>query len=86
MTDQALVRYPRYLRIESTEADGVRALFDGPVLPRLARGILTDPVRAPIELAFSANSTRSLLIRQTGHSPSWSWAIGELTIFESSVP
>ena len=86
MTDQALVRYPRHLRIESTGADGVRALFDGPVLPTLARGILTEPVRAPIELAFSPNSTRSLLIRQTGHSPSWNWAIGELTIFESPVP
>ena len=86
MTDQAMARYPRHLRIESTGADGVRALFDGPALPTLARGILTEPVRAPIEVAFPANSTRSLLIRQTGHSPSWSWAIGELTIFESSAP
>ncbi|MEQ1907964.1 MAG: PA14 domain-containing protein [Vicinamibacterales bacterium] len=86
MTDQALVRYPRHLRIESTGAGGVRTLFDGPALPVLARGILTEPVRAPIELAFSANNTRSLLIRQTGQSPSWNWAIGELRIFESSVP
>ena len=86
MTDQALVRYPRHLRIESTGADGVRTLFDGPVLPTLARGILTEPVRAPIELALSANSTQSLLIRQTGSSPSWNWAVGELTILESSTP
>lgn len=86
MTDQALVRYPRHLRIESTGADGGRVLFDGPVLPMLARGILTDPVRAPIQLSFPDNSSRSLLIRQTGQSPSWNWAIGELRIFDSSTP
>ena len=86
MTDQALALYPRHLRIESTGADGVRTVFDGPVLPVLVHGILVEPVPAPIELPLAANRTRSLLIRQTGSSPSWSWAIRELTIFESSVP
>ena len=86
VTDQGLDRYPRRLRIESIGADDVRTLFDGSTLRALAYGLLTQPVDAPIELAFPANQSRALMIRQTGASPSWSWAVRDLMLFETAAP
>jgi hypothetical protein len=82
VTDQALDRYPRRLRIESQGPDGTRTLYDDGTLRLLAFGLLTDPVDAPIEIPFSPNRTATLVIRQTGDSPSWSWAVRELTVYE----
>ena len=86
VTDQGLDRYPRRLRIESIGADDVRTLFDGSTLRALTYGLLTQPVDAPIELVFPANQSQALMIRQTGASPSWSWAVRELTLFETAAP
>ncbi len=82
ITDQALDRYPRRLSIESTGPSGTRSLYEDGTLPALAYGLLTQPVQAPIEIALPANSTSKLVIRQTGASPAWGWAVRELKIFE----
>lgn len=82
VTDQGLDRYPRRLTIESHGPDGARTLYDDGTLRLLAFGLLTEPVEAPIEIPFSPNRTSTLLIRQTGDSPSWSWAVRELTVYE----
>jgi hypothetical protein len=83
VTDQALERYPRELTIESTGPSGPRTLFTGSTLPALFHGLLTRPVDAPIELLFPRNASSALTIRQTGRSPSWSWAVRELQLLQS---
>lgn len=84
ITNAELMRYPRGLRVEATTSDGNVTLFDGSALPQILRGVLIDPVKAPLVVAFDARQVRSLVIRQTGDSPSWGWAVSELRVFEHS--
>jgi hypothetical protein len=82
VTDQALERHPRALSIESTGTAGTRTLFSGSPLPALFRGILTRPVDAPIVLPLPSTETSEIVVRQTGRSPSWSWSVRELVLYE----
>lgn len=82
ITNAELMRYPRGLRVDATTDGGTTTLFDGSALPQILRGVLVDPAKAPLVIPFDARQVRSLVIRQTGDSPSWGWAIAELGIFE----
>jgi hypothetical protein len=82
VTDQALERYPRALSIESNGTAGARTLFSGSPLPALLRGILTRPVDAPIVLPLPSNEASTIVVRQTGRSPYWSWSVRELVLYE----
>ena len=84
ITNAELMRYPRGVRVEGTTSDGTITLFEGSALPQIFRGVLVDPVKAPLVLAFDARQVHSLVIRQTGDSPSWGWAVSELRVFERS--
>lgn len=83
ITNAELMRYPRGLRIEGVTAQGVVTLFDGSALPQILRGVLVDPVKAPLVIAFDARQVRAITIRQTGDSPSWGWAVSELRVFDA---
>jgi hypothetical protein len=75
--------YPRGLTVESETADGSRmALYSGPFLPGLMKGLAGARAGAPAVLDLPSNVTRALWLRQTGRTRTWQWAIHELEIYE----
>jgi len=83
ITNAELMRYPRGVRVEATTDQGTVTLFDGSALPQILRGVLVDPKMAPLVLPLDARQVRSIVIHQTGDSPSWGWAVSELQVFEA---
>lgn len=83
--------YPRELIIEGQEAGrtnraALTTLFRGPVLTQMLVGLLREPDRAPIELAWPARSLAMLRLRQTGRADPWYWSINELVVCAPSAP
>ena len=76
--------YPRRLRIEGrTSGDQVEILYDGSVVPWLARALLRNPAAAAIEIPLSPQRpVHALTIRQTGRTAVWGWSVHELRIWE----
>ena len=82
ITSEAMVRYPRRLRVEAITATGTQTVFDGSVLPSLLRGVLVDPLTASVVVPAPLGPVQAVVLRQTGDSPSWGWAVRELRLFE----
>jgi hypothetical protein len=79
--------YPRGLAIESEAGDGSRiTLYSGSFVPSLMRGLAGPRVGAPAVFDLPSNASRSLWLRQTGHSGTWQWAIHELAVYERRRP
>jgi hypothetical protein len=75
--------YPRELLIESTGEGGTRTvLFRSPMLVPYGRTLAQGQPQASLVVNLPANRTRTLTIRQTGHTRRWFWSIHELRIFE----
>ena len=75
--------YPRGLVVESETADGSRApLHTGSFLPALIRGLASGRPGAPAVIDLPSNRTRALLMRQTGRSDRWQWAVHDLRVYE----
>jgi hypothetical protein len=75
--------YPRELLVESTGEDGARtALFRSPMLVAYGRTLAQGQPQPSLVVNLPANRTRTLTIRQTGHTRRWFWSIHELGIFE----
>jgi hypothetical protein len=74
--------YPRDLAIEAVEANGVRSLFRGSILPHMARAIVVDGEYPFIEIVLPANAARALRIRQVGATHLFFWSIHELQLLE----
>lgn len=82
ITSEAMVRYPRRLRIEAVTSAGTQTVFEGSVLPSMLRGVLVDPLTAAVVLPVDLADVQAVVLRQTGESPSWGWAVRELRVFE----
>jgi len=75
--------YPHELLIESTGEGGTRTvLFRSPMLVPYGRTLAQGQPQASLVVNLPANRTRTLTIRQTGHTRRWFWSIHELRIFE----
>ena len=82
LADRSLGDYPRKFLIDSADGGQHRTLYDDSPLGALMKGLLKEPARAPIEIDLPANHSRTLLLRQTGHTRVWFWSIHELTFWE----
>lgn len=79
----SLSDYPRELLVESSSGDRMSTcLYQGRVLPQLARGLVRDPRTVPIDIWLPPNRTTILWLRQTGTTRVWYWSIDELTLWE----
>jgi hypothetical protein len=77
--------YPRELVVESAGEDGVPIpLFRAPMLVPYGRTLARGGTQPALIIDLPPNHTRTLMIRQTGHTRRWFWSIHELTIFERS--
>jgi F5/8 type C domain len=74
--------YPRALRIESADDGDWRTLFEGSVLPHLARGIMKDGEYPFIEIPLPPNRTKALRLSQRGRANTFFWSIHELEVVE----
>jgi hypothetical protein len=75
--------YPRELLIESTGEDGTRtALYRSPMLVPYGRTLAQGQPQPSLVVNLPANRTRTLTIKQIGHTRRWFWSIHELGIFE----
>lgn len=75
--------YPRGVSIESVHDGGTTVLFAGSALPPYALGLLDGPLRtARAEICLPSNRSDAILIRQTGGSPGFHWAVHELAVWE----
>jgi hypothetical protein len=82
-SDRSLGDYPRELIVESIETGGpLRSLFRGTLLQQLARGLIVDPLRGPIDISLPPNHSVQLRLRQAGQTRLWFWAVDELLVFE----
>jgi hypothetical protein len=82
-SERSLGDYPRELVIDTLAADGAaRTIYRGTVLRLLARALIVDPRRGPIDIPLPPNSTSHLRIRQVGQTRTWFWAVDELSVFE----
>jgi hypothetical protein len=76
--------YPRSLAIDVVEEGKTRTVFQGSVLPHLARGILADGEYPWVEIVLPANSADTLRLRQLGSVHTFFWSIHELQLLEAS--
>ncbi|HEX3646364.1 MAG TPA: hypothetical protein VHT95_12205 [Vicinamibacterales bacterium] len=75
--------YPRDLTVESVGEDGMRSvLYQGAMLTLYGRALARGGTSPAIVVGLPSNHTRTLIIRQTGRSRRWFWAVHELAIFE----
>jgi hypothetical protein len=75
--------YPRELLVESAGEDGAtRVLYHAPMLVPYGRSLVRNVPQPALVVSLPANRTRTLTIRQTGHTRRWFWSIHELAIFE----
>jgi hypothetical protein len=75
--------YPRELRIESVGEDDVtRVLYQAPMLVPYGRTLARGAAQPALSVNLPPNRTRTLTIRQTGHTQRWFWSVHELAIFE----
>jgi hypothetical protein len=74
--------YPRRLAIEAVEESGPRLLFEGSVLPYVARALVISGDYPFMEIVLPANRARALRLRQLGSSGSFFWSIHELQLLQ----
>ena len=75
--------YPRELLIESGGDDGARSvLYQGAMLVPYGRTLAQGGPQPTLVIRLPANHSRTLTIKQTGHTRRWFWSIHELEIFE----
>ncbi len=75
--------HPRELIVESESADGVRTtLFAGSVMPQIIGSVAFGREGTPVVIDVPSNRTRTLWLRQAGHTASWYWTVPELALFE----
>jgi hypothetical protein len=75
--------YPRELTVESVGEDGTRSvLYQAPMLVPYGRALAQGGASPAIVVSLPSNHTRTLMIRQTGRTHRWFWAVHELAIFE----
>lgn len=73
---------PRGLVIDTiTEGGGEAATSFNP-MGALIQALLRSPVRPTMEFCLAPNQSRTLVLRQTGRSPTDPWNVSELTIWE----
>ena len=78
--------YPRTITVVGRAEDGRdHELYRGPVLPRLAVGMVDDPRTAPIALALPPNRTSQLTIIAGDAAHKKGWSIDELEIYGAEV-
>jgi hypothetical protein len=76
--------YPRRLAID-VDGDGrIRTVFEGSVLPQLARGIVSDGEYPWIEVTLPENAATSLRLRETAAAHTFYWSIHELQVLGAS--
>lgn len=76
--------YPRRLAIDTVRDAEARTVFQGAVLPNLARGILSDGEYPWIEIVLPPDMTRTLRLRQIGSAHTFFWSIHEVALLEST--
>jgi hypothetical protein len=79
--------FPRRLVVEGRPVDLTGdafplSLYEGSVLTQLAQGVLSEPDRLPVEIAWPPVALSGLRLRQTGTATPWQWAIHELIVVE----
>jgi hypothetical protein len=74
--------YPRHLAIDVVDNAGSRSVFEGSVLPHLARGIIADGDYPFIDIVLPPNSARGLRLSQRGTTQTFFWSIHELQLLE----
>lgn len=73
---------PRGLAIDAdTAGEGEPAARLNP-LGALLKGLLRDPERPTMDFWLAPNRGRTLVLRQTGRSPTYPWNVSELTVWE----
>jgi hypothetical protein len=82
LLDRSLAEYPRELLIEAGDNAQPQTLYRGSPLPALMRSLLGQPSRPAIDIALPPNRSRTLLLRQVGHTRASSWSIHDLTLWE----
>ena len=81
--DRSIGDYPRELVVEAVEGAGApRTLYRGTIVQQLARGLIVDPRRGPIDIPLPPNQASHLRIRQVGRTRIWFWSVDELMLFE----
>lgn len=73
---------PRGLVIETMSGDTPETSTPFNPLAALMQALLRNPVQPTMEFWLAPNQSRSIIIRQTGHSPTDPWSVSELTIWE----
>jgi hypothetical protein len=75
--------YPRELEMESVGEDGARTvLYRSPMLIPYGLTLAQSGSQPALVVNLPGNRTRTLTIRQVGHTRRWFWSIHELGIFE----
>jgi hypothetical protein len=85
MRRRSFADYPRRLVVE-TSIDGQHfaQVFEGSVLPSLARSLSLRPREPSIDIPLGGAETRVLRIRQIGRTPRrWFWSAHELRLWET---
>jgi len=72
---------PRWLVIETMSGDNRDTATRFNPLAALMQALLRNPVQPTMEFWLGPNQTRTIIIRQTGHSPTDPWNVSELTIW-----
>jgi hypothetical protein len=81
--DRSIGDYPRELVVEVVNGPGApRTLYRGTVVQQLARGLVADPQRGPIDIPLPPNQASHLRLRQVGRTRIWYWSIDELILLE----
>jgi hypothetical protein len=72
---------PRWLVVETMSGDNRDTATRFNPLAALMQALLRNPAQPTMEFWLGPNQTRTIIIRQTGHSPTDPWYVSELTIW-----
>jgi hypothetical protein len=82
MAERSFGDYPRGLAVDVTDDSGVRTVYEGPVLPQFAQGLVAHPEYPSIDIVLPSNHARAIRLRQTATTHSFFWSVHELQLWE----
>ena len=82
MAERSFGDYPRGLAVDVTDGRDVRTVYEGPVLPEFAQGLVARPEYPSIDIVLPSNRARAIRLRQTGTTRTFFWSVHELQLWE----
>jgi len=82
LAERSFGDYPRGFAVDVMDDSGTRTVYEGPVLPQFAQGIVANPEFPSVDIVIPASHTRAIRLRQTSTTRTFFWSIHELQLWE----